>query len=79
MSTERFPIGAVAPRRIYAQLTAHEFEQFRLRATAEGMRVGDALNAIAVAYASGDFYVLARDGSRRQSVNHYLQAHATRA
>ncbi len=79
MSTERFPIGVVAPKRIYSQVSAREFEQSRLRAKAEGLRIDEALNAIASAYASGDFYLLTRDRSRQQSVNHYLASHKAQA
>jgi hypothetical protein len=79
MNDDRFPIATVAPKRIYSQVTAREFEQFRLRAKAEGLRIDEALDAIAVAYAHGDFYILSRDRSKQQSVNCYLEAHGKRA
>jgi hypothetical protein len=79
MHEDHFPIAAVATKRIYSQVAAREFELFRQRAKAEGLRIDEALNAIAAAYASGDYYVLSRDKSKQQSVSFYLEAHAKQA
>jgi hypothetical protein len=79
MTEDRYPIGSVAPKRLYSQVSAREFESFRLRAKAEGLRIDEALNAIAVAYAHGDFYILARDGQKQRALNCYLEAHAEQA
>jgi hypothetical protein len=76
MTTNHFPIAAVATKRIYSEVSARDFTLFMQRARAEGLRMGEALNAIAAAYASGDYYVLAKDKAKQQSVSFYLEAHA---
>lgn len=75
MSETTYQIGAVAQKRIYSDVSAREFELFRQRAKAEGMRMGEALCAIASAYAHGDFYILTRDRSKQRAVNCYLRDH----
>ncbi len=79
MTSDRFPIAAVATKRIYGEVSARDFDQFMQRARAEGLRMGEAMNAIAAAYAHGDFYILAKDKAKQQSINYYLEAHTKQA
>lgn len=78
MTEDRFPIAAAARRRVYGEVSAAEFQLFAKRARAEGLLISEAMNAIASAYAHGDFYILTRDRSKQQSVNFYLEQHAKR-
>ena len=79
MTENRFPIAAVATKRIYSDVSARDFDLFMQRARAEGLRMGEAMNAIATAYARGDFYVLAKDKGKQQDLNFYLKAHGRSA
>jgi hypothetical protein len=73
--SDTYRLSAAAPRPIFARVSAHDFENFRTRARAEGLTIDEAFRAIATAYAHGDFYILSRDKSKQRDLNFYLKAH----
>ena len=70
-------MGVFMPKRIYSDVSGRVFESFRLRAKAEGLTIAEALNAITAAYASGDFYVLEKDGKKQPNISFYIKEHQT--
>jgi hypothetical protein len=80
-----FTIGSVAPKRIWADCSARDFNSFRDRAKAEGFITKDGktdiatvLQSLVMAYAHGEVILSEEHKVHKERKNLYLESHEKR-